>query len=86
LSFELVFAAFFQSLAFSYEPYINIKLGKSNVFKSIGHALTVDDVLEDAHNNFIKDMRMDEILEANDTEFSTYGSQNQSRNQSYLDQ
>jgi len=31
------------------------------VFKSIGHALTVNDVLTDAHNTFIKDLRVEEI-------------------------
>jgi len=61
LCVELVGAAVFQGFAFSYEPYINVRLGKSNVFKSIGHAMTVNDVLYDAHNTFIGDLTVDNM-------------------------
>lgn len=56
---ETVVAAVAQSFAFSYEPFINVKQGKSNVFLAMGHVLTVNDVFEDAHNNFIKDLKVD---------------------------
>jgi hypothetical protein len=55
----MVVAAVAQSIAFSYEPFVNITSGKSNLFASIGHVLTVNDVFEDAHNTFIKDLRQD---------------------------
>jgi hypothetical protein len=31
--------------------------GNSNIFQSIGHVVRVDDVIEDANNTFIKDMK-----------------------------
>ena len=54
----MVVAAVAQSIAFSYEPFVNITSGKSNVFQSIGHVLTVNDVFEDAHNTLIKDLKL----------------------------
>lgn len=53
---EMVIAAFAQAVAFSYEPFVNITAGKSNIIESIGHAITVNDVIEDAHNSFISDI------------------------------
>jgi len=41
---EMVVVAVAQAIAFSYEPFINIKEGKSNVIKSIGDVLKVEDV------------------------------------------
>jgi hypothetical protein len=55
----MVVAAVAQSIAFSYEPFVNITSGKSNVLQSIGHVLTVNDVFEDAHNTFIKDLKQE---------------------------
>ena len=54
LSGEIVIAAIAQSFAFSYEPFINITLGKSNILTSINHVLKVNDLLEDAHTSFVK--------------------------------
>ena len=51
-------AAVAQSWAFSYQPFVNITQGKSNLISSIGHVLTVNDVFEDAHNTFIKDLKV----------------------------
>lgn len=53
---EMVIAAFAQAIAFSYEPFVNIATGKSNIIESIGHVMTVNDVIEDAHNSFITDI------------------------------
>ena len=55
----MVVAAVAQSIAFSYEPFVNITSGKSNVLASIGHVLTVNDVFMDAHNTFIGDPSLD---------------------------
>jgi len=52
----MVIAAFAQAVAFSYEPFVNITSGKSNIIESIGHAMMVDDVIEDAHRSFISDI------------------------------
>lgn len=49
----MVVAAIAQSIAFSYEPFVNITSGKSNILTSISHVLTVNDVFMDAHNTFI---------------------------------
>ena len=45
---EMVLAALAQSIAFSYEPFITINNGKSNLMQSIGHVMAVNDVIEDA--------------------------------------
>ena len=57
----MVIAAFAQAVAFSYEPFVNITAGKSNIIESIGHAITVNDVIEDAHNSFISDIQGDKF-------------------------
>lgn len=31
--------------------------GNSNIFQSIGHVVRVDDVIEDANNTFMQDMK-----------------------------
>ena len=54
MSGEIVIEAIAQSFAFSYEPFINITLGKSNILTSINHVLKVNDLLEDAHTSFVK--------------------------------
>ena len=56
----MVVAAIAQSIAFSYQPFVNITSGKSNVLQSIGHVLTVNDVFMDAHNTFIGDPSIDQ--------------------------
>lgn len=52
---EIMIAAIAQSYAFSFEPFIIVNKGKSNLFKSLGHALTMNDIFIDAHNSFIDD-------------------------------
>jgi len=54
----MVIAAVAQSIAFSYEPFVMIN-GKSNILQSIGHVMSVDDVIYDAHNTFLKDIRVE---------------------------
>jgi hypothetical protein len=56
---EMVVAAIAQAIAFSYEPFVNVTCGKSNVLASIGHVLTVNDVFMDAHNTFINESTAD---------------------------
>ncbi len=41
----MVIVATAQAIAFSYEPFIEVNAGKSNLIDSIGHVLTVNDVL-----------------------------------------
>lgn len=56
ICFEIVIAAVAQSFAFSYEPFVSINEGKSNIFQSIGHVMSVndeDDVITDAQNTFL---------------------------------
>lgn len=56
ICFEIVIAAVAQSFAFSYEPFVSITEGKSNIFHSIGHVMSVndeDDVITDAQNTFL---------------------------------
>jgi hypothetical protein len=54
---EMVFAAIAQSFAFSYVTFIDSsKKQRGNMLKAIGYVLNVKDVLNDAHNTFIKDM------------------------------
>lgn len=48
ICFEILCAAVAQSFAFSYEPFVNVSLGKTNVFQSIGHVISVNDVITDA--------------------------------------
>lgn len=50
----MVFAAAAQSLAFSYRPFVETGKRKGNVLKNIGYVLNVKDVLNDAHNTFIR--------------------------------
>ena len=45
---EMVVASVAQAIAFTYEPFVNITSGTSNIIESIGHVLTVNDVIEDA--------------------------------------
>lgn len=52
----MVFAAIAQAFAFSYKPFIDTGgKRKPNVLKTIGYVLNVKDVINDAHNTFIKD-------------------------------
>ena len=69
---EMVVAAVAQSIAFSYQPFVNVSSGKSNVFSSIGHVLTVNDVFEDAHNTFIKDLKVTQGDDRDDGRNSIY--------------
>ena len=55
---EMVIAALAQSYAFSYEPYVTLN-GNSTVLQSIGHVMTVNDVLEDAHSTFLSDIKVE---------------------------
>ena len=48
-------AAVAQSFAFSYEPFVNVTLGKTNVLQSIGDVISVNDVITDAQNTFLDD-------------------------------
>jgi len=59
ICFELVIAAIAQSIAFSYEPFVNVTHGTSNLFESIGHVISVNDVFTDAHNTFLTDMKVE---------------------------
>ena len=55
----MVFAAIAQAFAFSYKSFMDSNDNKSNVFKNIGRVLNVKDVLNDAHNTFIKASQRD---------------------------
>jgi hypothetical protein len=48
ICFEIVIAAVAQSFAFTYEPFVNVSMGKTNVFQSIGHVISVNDDITDA--------------------------------------
>jgi hypothetical protein len=65
---EMVVAAIAQSIAFSYEPFVNITSGKSNLWVSIGHVLTVNDVFMDAHSTFIGDPNIDSADRIDETQ------------------
>lgn len=67
ISVELVFAAIAQAIAFDYKPFIQSRSQielvnltkasnekKANVLRNIGNVLNVKDVINDAHNTFIK--------------------------------
>jgi hypothetical protein len=55
----MVFASIAQSFAFNYKPFVDTGKKKQNVLKTIGYVLNVKDVLNDAHNTFIKDQNRD---------------------------
>eukprot|EP00357_Protocruzia_adherens_P023286 CAMPEP_0115031468 /NCGR_PEP_ID=MMETSP0216-20121206/38558_1 /TAXON_ID=223996 /ORGANISM="Protocruzia adherens, Strain Boccale" /LENGTH=189 /DNA_ID=CAMNT_0002409137 /DNA_START=417 /DNA_END=985 /DNA_ORIENTATION=- len=54
ICFEMLFVAYGQSMAFSYEDFINDDLDHKPILKTLGSVLNVQDVLEDAHKTFIQ--------------------------------
>lgn len=51
----MVFASIAQAFAFNYKPYVDSGKKKQNMLKTIGYVLNVKDVINDAHNTFIRD-------------------------------
>lgn len=51
---EIVVAAVAQAIAFSFEPFVTVTVPRTNFLRSVGHAITVDDVIEDAQKTFLQ--------------------------------
>lgn len=61
----MVFAAVAQAFAFDYKSFVDNGGNKrGNVLKNIGNVLNVKDVLNDAHNTFIKNGQKDSEQES----------------------
>ena len=50
---EIVLASLMLAKTFSFEPFVSISRGKSNILISLKHAVKVGDVITDAKNTFI---------------------------------